>query len=84
MLLVNGETPPELDEEQAAAWLESLDDDGEVTPGLMAEEHDEDCPNHGDWIGADCSCEQQEFSWRPCDSCRSGFGGERHAVTYWI
>lgn len=84
MLLVNGETPPEMDEEQTAAWLESLDDDDEVTPGFGADEHDEDCPNHGEWIGADCSCETMEFSWRVCDSCRTGLGGTRHAVTYWI
>lgn len=83
MLLANGETPPEMSEEETAAWLDSLSDE-EMMPGFGADEHDEDCPNHGDWIGADCSCETVEFSWRPCDSCRSGLGGSRYAATVWI
>lgn len=83
MLLANGETPPEMDENETAAWLDSLDD-SEMTPGLMADEHDEDCPNHGEWQGEECYCETQDFSWSPCDSCRSHLGGTRHAVTFWL
>lgn len=84
MLLANGEAPPEMSEEETAAWLASIDDETEMTPGLLAEEHDEDCPNHGGWQGVECSCERQEFSWSACDSCGSHLGGERHAVTFWL
>jgi len=83
MLLANGETPPEMSEDETAAWLNSLDDT-EVTPGLRADEHDEACPNHGDWSGEECYCETVDFSWSPCDSCGSDLAGTRHAVTFWL
>lgn len=84
ILLANGDTPVDMSEEETATWLDSLSDD-EMTPGLVSEEHDEDCPNHHDeWKGEECYCERQEFSWSACDSCGSKLGGERHAVTIWF
>jgi hypothetical protein len=49
-------------------------------------EDPEDCTTHdhevGKWIGnTDCQCEEMEFSWSSCDTCGSGLGGSRHAVT---
>lgn len=83
MLLANGETPPEMDEDETAAWLDSLDDT-EMTPGMAWEDHDE-CTNHlaGEWT-EECYCETIDFSWSSCDSCHSSLGGTRHAVTFWI
>lgn len=62
----------------------------DVTLGLMAEEHNEDCPNvdhdTGKWLGVgDCTgCETQDFSWSPCKICNSSLGGSRHAATAWL
>jgi hypothetical protein len=83
MLLANGETNPWWTEEETAAYLDRVTDQ-EVTLGFDADEHDEDCPNHGEWIGAECYCEHDEFSWRRCDVCGSTLGGYRHAVTFWF
>ena len=58
-----------------------------VTPGLIAEEHLDNCPNFegGDYVGHDDEpCEDQEFSWTPCDGCGSHLGGSRHAYTAWL
>jgi hypothetical protein len=85
ILLANGETPPEMDEDQAAAWLADIDRITEGFSVVLGGEHDEDCPNmvDGEWSGhTDCYCEREEFSMRQCDVCGSPLGGSRHAVTF--
>lgn len=88
MLLANGETPPEMDETETEQYLAKLSNVGEVTLGMMASEHESDCPNvdheTGEWLGqSDCYCKDREFSWSQCDMCHSQLGGARHAVTFW-
>lgn len=97
MILANGEDNPEWSEEEAAAHHAAMDrecDGCEVTLGLMASEHDEECPNvwhfyhpgieYHLWRGGqDCWCEHDEFSWSSCDVCGSQLGGSRDAVTFW-
>lgn len=79
MLICDGETPPDMNEEETAAWLDGMGDE-EITPGLMAEEHE--CE---DWENCDHGCDTQEFSWSRCDSChRPNNAGTRHAVTFWF
>ena len=80
MLLANGETPPDMNEEETAAWLDSMGDE-EVTLGLMREEHE--CDYDNDWHTGRCGCECRGFSWSRCDLCKRG-AGERHAVTFWF
>ena len=55
----------------------------DVTPGQMAEDHAEDCPNHGTWAGEECECDVRDFSSSSCDGCGDTNGGTRHAFTYW-
>lgn len=48
--------------------------------------HPTECVWHGSldrmWSGhTDCYCETEEFSWSPCSTCASYFGGSRHLVT---
>lgn len=79
MLICNGETPPDMTEEETAEYLAGMDDE-EITPGLMTEEHE--C---GDPENCDHACDVQEFSWKVCDSChRPNNAGRRHAVTFWF
>ena len=78
-LLANGDTPPEMNEDQTEAWLATVTDE-EVTLGRHTdlcgcEDWDTDQHREG--------CEHDEFSWDPCDTCGSRLGGERHAVTFW-
>jgi hypothetical protein len=73
---------------QCRAWhaaIEARTGDAEITIGMLASEHAEDCPVSitGDPSAAECSCETVSFSWSACDVCGSNLGGERHAVTYW-
>jgi len=59
---------------------------GEVTMGMLAAEHADDCPVRitGEWPdNYECECERRDFSWRRCDGCGSTLGGERHAFTVW-
>lgn len=79
MLHANGETPPHMTEAETDAWLESM---GDIMPTVGR--HTDDCgcstwdsPYHRD------VCETLEFSWKPCQSCGSTLGGERHAITLW-
>jgi hypothetical protein len=62
---------------------------GNLTAGLMAEEHDDSCPV---WLGdpnrpdvpvreAECDCEHDYFSSRQCDGCGSYLAGTRDALT---
>lgn len=86
MLLANGETPPEMSEEETAEYLARVEeDDCETTLGLLWEEHEEGCTNRdaSEWV-EECYCDEQTFSWSACDMCRSGLGGARHAVTFWL
>lgn len=90
MLLANGEKPPEMGEDETAAWLAEIDRrtaGTDVTLGRMFGEEDcehtsedwrSDSGNHAD------QCESLEFSWSPCDVCGSRLGGERAAVTFWL
>jgi hypothetical protein len=61
----------------------------DVFAGLPADEHAGDCPV---WLGdpnrpdvpvrdAECECERDSFSWRPCEGCGSPLGGDREALT---
>jgi hypothetical protein len=56
----------------------------DVTLGMVADEHDIECPlRHGD-TSQDCiGCDHQEFSWYGCDGCGSQLGGTRDAATIW-
>lgn len=71
------------------APLSLIDQDDEVCAGLPAEEHADDCPvwlgdPNGEDVpvdGAECECEQDSFSWSPCDGCGSPLGGTRDALT---
>lgn len=60
-----------------------VDEAFELSSGMSREEHDEDCPNREEWLGEDCGCERQEFSWSSCDGCGSTLGGSRYALTVW-
>jgi hypothetical protein len=33
-------------------------------------------------LGGECDCEENTFSWSPCDVCGSNLGGSRHAVSF--
>lgn len=86
MVAANGELPDP--EPECEPWSKL---EGEfVTMGLVAEEHNEDCPNvdheTGEWLGiGDCTgCETQDFSWSNCEGCGSHLGGSRHAFTLWL
>jgi hypothetical protein len=86
-LLANGDTDPMWSDAEQADFLARFErgtDGAEVTLGMLATEHDETCPNYGDWQGHECSCETRTFSWSPCGVCGSSLGGSRHAVTFWI
>lgn len=82
-LFANGDTPPELDEAQTAAWLADVDQSTAGYEVCCGGEHEDDCPNmvDGEWQGTtDCSCETREFSSQRCGTC-GGLPGARHAVT---
>jgi hypothetical protein len=56
-----------------------------VTMGLLAEEHDEECPVRitGDHNAAECDCEHDTFSTSRCDGCGSFLHGDRYAFALW-
>lgn len=59
---------------------------GNLTGGLLAAEHDGDCPNvdEDEWVGGeDCQCERTDFSKLPCDGCGDADHGPREAWTWW-
>lgn len=69
----NDETP---DREPLSLFSGDVD----LTPGMLAADHDPDCERETD---GDCECEEQTFSWSPCAGCGSILGGIRYAVTAW-
>lgn len=72
--------PPEYDP------LSLIEDNYELTAGLLAEEHNDDCQVKltGGWpVDYECDCERNEFSTSPCDGCGSPYHGERHAMSLW-
>lgn len=76
----NGEELPDRDPEQPEPW--ALDPGGDVTLGILNEEHDPECdPQERAENG--CGCDHREFSWSRCEGCGSTLGGERFAYTYW-
>lgn len=78
-LAVNGDAPVDPDPTQPEPWA-SFGDQLDVTPGLIATEHDCDYAA-GEW--QECECETRSFSLSQCDGCGSYLGGSRHAFTYW-
>jgi hypothetical protein len=85
MLFANGETPPELGEDETAAWFAEIDRRTDGYHVAVGGAHEDGCPNlapDGSWDGStDCDCETEEFTWRSCGTCGSHLGGSRHAVT---
>ena len=80
MLLCNGETPPEMSEEETAAYLALIPDEP-ATPGRVLGELGCECE---DWDSDTHRevCEHDTFSPDRCDMChRPGQAGERHAIT---
>lgn len=66
MLLANGETPPEMDENETQSWLELI---GHRTEGFtVVPACEEECKG--------------SFSMSPCDVCGSHLGGDRHPVVF--
>jgi hypothetical protein len=63
--------------------LSLIDPCEQLTLGLTAEEHHEDCPNHGEWQGEECGCERVEFRTTSCEGCGSYLHGERNAAMLW-
>jgi hypothetical protein len=58
----------------------------EITMGLLAEEHHEECQVRitGGWlVDYECDCERREFSWSSCDGCGSSLAGSRYAFALW-
>lgn len=79
----NGETLDDMTAERAAELWQNIPERAAVSMGLLWDEHADDCPNRaaGEWVH-ECECEQDSFSWHPCDACGSRLGGYRHAYTY--
>lgn len=84
-LLANGETPPELSEEETDAYLARVieaEAGGHISLGRMLGEDGCECE---DWDTSEHQegCERQEFSRTCCDVCQSPLAGYREAVTFW-
>lgn len=87
MLLANGETPPEMTEDETTEYLARVDagcsGSSLVTLGrLYGEEHG--CEHTNDDDDDHYQCETLDFSMSHCDVCGSRLGGSRHAVTFWL
>jgi hypothetical protein len=67
-----GQAPPE------GLWSNYEDQDVDITPGMLREEHEEDCDPEDE-----CGCEQIDFTWSACNACGSTLGGSREAFTVW-
>jgi hypothetical protein len=84
MLLTNGTTPPELDEQEAEDRLNAIEITSgtySITLGLPSEAHECGRQN-GDEVD-ECECERVSFTWSACDVCGGNLGGSRDAVTFW-
>ena len=77
--LANGETPGAADPTRAVAYVVWAGD-CEVTLGGK---HADDCPNHPDWQGVECDCENLGFTWEPCQLCTSDLAGDKYLATIW-
>jgi hypothetical protein len=85
MLHCNGETDPNMTEEETADFLARYQrgtEGYEVTAGMFARYHD--CTDDDDTIADECECDQIDFRMSPCDICNSHLGGSRHALTLWL
>lgn len=91
MLEANGETPPNMNEDETRAYLNNVEGHPnarlDMTLGTL--HHDpEVCDavdEAGNWHGeGDCPCETVEFSRSVCDMCGSRLAGYRHRVTFWF
>jgi len=60
----------------------SLLADTDVTLGMLAAEHADDCPNRDGENSVECGCEHREFTWASCEGCGS-HSGARSAATIW-
>lgn len=79
---VNGEELPDRDPSQPELWALWPAGSGDVTVGILDEEHDPECdPDVRTYEG--CECDHRTFSWSRCEGCGSTLGGERQAFTYW-
>jgi hypothetical protein len=89
MLHCNGETDPDMSEEETEEFLARYargTEGMEVTAGMLREYHeclDDDGQTANDQ-GNECYCEERTFSWQACGICDSNLGGSRHALTLWI
>jgi hypothetical protein len=59
-----------------------LEEDDEVTAGMLAERHV--CGREHGLEVDECDCERRNFSHSSCDGCGSPLGGSRHAYTLWV
>ena len=76
----NGEMPADPDPTEPEPWAlwDGLGRTHIVAPGMMREDHYDDCDPDDE-----CGCERQDFSWQHCDGCGSRLGGSREAYTFW-
>lgn len=81
MLIANGETPPDMTQDETDAWLARTNDAGDVTLGREPGALDCDCWSTDTDQHIE-GCERLTFSWSPCDVCGSTLGGSRNAVTF--
>ena len=91
MWVANNEVPTYMSEDEVSDFVTDFNDsiprNHVLTYGLVADEHNEQCPYHPDdprdWHTHECmGCEVDPFSWRRCEACRRpNQAGERHAMT---
>jgi ribosomal protein L37AE/L43A len=83
MLIANGETPPEMNEEETAAYL-ALIPEGNITLGRVLGEDGCECEDWNNDVHRE-RCEHDEFKTSRCDVCkRPNNAGSRDAVTIWL
>jgi hypothetical protein len=82
VLLANGETSPDMSEEQTKEYLNRVAErnpPGTVTLGGL----DHECRDAEGRIADECTEDQLGFSWGGCDVCGSSLGGDMERVTFW-
>lgn len=85
LLVANGETDPNLTEEETADFLVRFEDANagcQVTLGSIECEHCGRAAREEDPDGTE-TCEPW-FSWSSCDGCNSPLGGDRHHAVAWV